>query len=185
MAVGLAIVVAFGFRAEVAVAQSNQAQQMAYAKAYQGRWFVKGGNAEYDVKNDGKEVHFELANVSPQAQQMGFGLHEKLWTGTFDGPAFKGYSLLAIGGDDNGRARVRSRCGGHKFWVVGTGKMNFDRNELALAWPVFVLVRNPQTNKCETIMNTDKRYEQVRRSWEVVYNGTAANLTMVKKQQAR
>src|SRR5262245_44833612 len=124
IAAGLMIAASIGSAA--AQQHTNQAQQAAYAQAFNGRWMKDGNRNEYDVKNDGKEVRFSLVVLSQASQQLGFKSNDVVYQGSFRGPDFTGFNLSVLGGDANGRANVRIKCQTDRFWVPTTGKMNFD-----------------------------------------------------------
>src|SRR5690349_8613476 len=98
MTAGLALGLALGLWAGDAAAQhANDAQQMAYAKAFHGRWSPKNSaSVEFELKNDGKEVRFALMTVNQQLGEVGFKVNDVIYQGSFNGPEFKGWSLVAF-----------------------------------------------------------------------------------------
>lgn len=181
MVMGLAL----GLWADVAAAQQvNDAQQMAYARAYQGRWVNKANSTEMEVKNDGKEVRFALATVPQLLGNAGYKVNDVVYQGSFAGADFKGSTLMAVGSDPNARAGVRQRCGNaDRFWVPATGKMNFERDQISMSQPGFALFHNYQTNKCEVIVRSDKRYAEVTTKYpgSVIVTNNPVTLVLAKK----
>src|SRR3954468_18444129 len=175
IALGTALVLSAGGAAAQPV---NDAQQMAYAKAFHGHWTAKHNHAvDFEAKNDGKEVRFTLAAPNQQLNQAGFKVNDVIYQGTFHGPEFKGWTLIAFGQD------VGQRCSGTtRFWLSTSGKMNFDRDEIAIGSPAYSLVRH-NSGKCEIIDRNDQRHaELTRHPGGVLTSGNAVNAVLIKKR---
>jgi hypothetical protein len=175
VAVGVALVLSAGGAAAQHV---NDAQQMAYAKAFHGHWTTKNNRAiDFEAKNDGKEVRFTLAAPNPQLSQAGFRVNDVIYQGTFRGPEFKGWVLVAFGQD------VGQRCNGTtRFWAPTSGKMNFDRNEIAIGTVAYSLVHHRSTGKCEILDKNDQHYAELTRNGQnVLTSANAVNAVLVRK----
>lgn len=117
--------------------QPNQAQQMAYARAFNGNWFSVNGST-IALSNDGNEIRAKFVRPSQAAVQARVQPGAEALRGQFNGPNITGFGLYY-----SQSAAFQQQCRSSSYWRPISGKANFERDRIDITvHPHLVTVEN-------------------------------------------
>lgn len=133
----LAVLALVAVTANDASAQQNQAQQVAYARAFTGAWYYPNGGSSITLNKDGAELRATLAGPSQAMVGAGQTVGKESMKARFNGPEVTG--LVLSSGLLDSWPNYRRLCNTTTYWRPLHGRMTFERNRIDITYQAFVI----------------------------------------------